>query len=122
MCGDGVQLSCDVYGSETQPVVLLLHGGGQTRHAWQRAARALQASGMCAITADQRGHGNSEWAAADENEIGHFAADVTALYRGPAAPPVIVGTSLGGLAALNRAARCRTPHEGAAAAAADASG
>lgn len=100
MRGDGVQLSCDVYGAESQPVVLLLHGGGQTRHAWQRAARALQASGMCAITADQRGHGNSEWAAADEYGIGHFAADVAALCRGLAAPPVIVGASLGGLAAL----------------------
>ena len=100
MRGDGVQLSCDVYGAETQPVVLLLHGGGQTRHAWQRAARALQASSMCAITADQRGHGNSEWAAAEEYEIGHFAADVAALCRGLPARPVIVGASLGGLAAL----------------------
>ena len=98
--GDRIQLSCDIYGAETQPVVLLLHGGGQTRHAWQRAARALQASSMCAITADQRGHGNSEWAAAEEYEIGHFAADVAALCRGLPAPPVIVGASLGGLAAL----------------------
>jgi pimeloyl-ACP methyl ester carboxylesterase len=100
MRGDGVQLSCDVYGGGSQPVVLLLHGGGQTRHAWQRAAQALQASGVCAITADQRGHGNSEWAAADEYGIGHFAADVAALCGGLAAPPVIVGASLGGLAAL----------------------
>jgi pimeloyl-ACP methyl ester carboxylesterase len=98
--GDGVQLSCDVYGAGTEPLVLLLHGGGQTRHAWQRAAQALQASGSCAITADQRGHGSSEWAAADEYEIGHFAADVVALCRELPAPPVIVGASLGGLAAL----------------------
>ena len=98
--GEGIQLSCDIYGAETQPAVLLLHGGGQTRHAWRRAARALQASGMCAITADQRGHGNSDWAAADEYEIGHFAADVAALCRRLPGSPVIVGASLGGLAAL----------------------
>ena len=98
--GEGIQLSCDIYGAETQPAVLLLHGGGQTRHAWQRAAQALQATGMCAITADQRGHGNSDWAAAEEYEIGHFAADVAALCRGLPGSPVIVGASLGGLAAL----------------------
>jgi pimeloyl-ACP methyl ester carboxylesterase len=49
---------------------------------------ALQAGGMRAITADQRGHGNSDWAAADDYEIGHFAADVAALGQGlPASPP-----------------------------------
>jgi pimeloyl-ACP methyl ester carboxylesterase len=107
--GDGVQLRCDVYGTETQPVVLLLHGGGQTRHAWQRAAQALQASGKCAITADQRGHGNSDWAAAGQYEIGYFAADVAALSRGFDAPPVIVGASLGGLAALIAVGESQAP-------------
>ena len=76
--GEGIQLSCDIYGAETQPAVLLLHGGGQTRHAWRRAARA---------------------AAAPVRDRS-FAADVAALWRRLPGSPVIVGASLGGLAAL----------------------
>jgi pimeloyl-ACP methyl ester carboxylesterase len=98
--GDGLRLSCDVYGNENSPTVLLLHGGGQTRHSWQAAAQALQATGMCAIAVDLRGHGDSDWAPADRYEIGNFASDVARICKALPAPPVIVGASLGGLAAL----------------------
>jgi pimeloyl-ACP methyl ester carboxylesterase len=100
LAGDGLRLSCDVYGNEDSPTVLLLHGGGQTRHSWQAAAQALQATGMCAIAVDLRGHGDSDWAPADRYEIGNFASDVARICTELPAPPVIVGASLGGLAAL----------------------
>jgi len=32
---DGLQIAADRWGNETNPVVILLHGGGQTRHAWK---------------------------------------------------------------------------------------
>jgi pimeloyl-ACP methyl ester carboxylesterase len=56
----GNTLVGDVFGYRG-PVVLLLHGGGQTRHAWQRTARAIAGAGMTAYAVDQRGHGDSDW-------------------------------------------------------------
>ena len=32
--GQGVELVCDIVGRWTDPAVLLLHGGGQTRFSW----------------------------------------------------------------------------------------
>jgi len=98
--GHGVELACQVYGPPSGETVLLLHGGGQTRHAWGTASAALAATGRCAVAIDLRGHGDSDWAAGNEYEIGDFAADVRSLCLGLPAAPVVVGASLGGLAAL----------------------
>jgi len=98
--GDGLGLACDVYGGENSSCVLLLPGGGQTRHSWQAAAQALEAADMRGITVDLRGHGDSDWAPADRYEISHFAADVAKVCQALPGPPVIVSVSLGGLAAL----------------------
>ena len=35
----------DVAGPQQAPTVLLMHGGGQTRHAWQGTALALAGTG-----------------------------------------------------------------------------
>lgn len=84
--------------------VLLLHGGGQTRHAWDGTARALAAAGWRALALDQRGHGDSDWSEAGAYEPGDFAADASLVARAMAAEsggaPVAVGASLGGIAAL----------------------
>ena len=53
----GNRLVADVYGDAGQPV-LLLHGGGQTRHAWRRTAEHLARAGATAYALDQRGHGD----------------------------------------------------------------
>ena len=37
----------------------MLHGGGQTRHAWTETAEALALLGWLAISVDLRGHGRS---------------------------------------------------------------
>ena len=42
--GAGLSLAADLYGDETDPPVVLLHGGGQTRHAWGGAAAAFAAA------------------------------------------------------------------------------
>ena len=44
-------------------VVLLLHGGGQTRHSWREAGPTLARDGWTAIAIDFRGHGDSDRAA-----------------------------------------------------------
>jgi pimeloyl-ACP methyl ester carboxylesterase len=100
LLGDGLRLGCDIYGDEGSSPVLLLHGGGQTRRSWHGAALALQAADMSAIAVDLRGHGDSDWAEADRYEIGHFAADVAKICEALPGPPIVVGASLGGLAAL----------------------
>lgn len=84
--------------------VLLLHGGGQTRHAWSRVARSLAEAGWHAIALDQRGHGDSEWVADKAYSFKDFGADAAMVARRIAEEqgrkPVAVGASLGGLASL----------------------
>ena len=94
-----------------EPPVLLLHGGGQTRHAWRRTAVEIARAGRMAYAVDQRGHGDSEWVADGAYRFKDFADDVAALAaeltRRHGAPPVAIGASLGGIAALLAAGRRR---------------
>lgn len=84
--------------------VLFLHGGGQTRHAWDKSLRRVAKAGFACIAVDMRGHGDSDWIDDGAYAFPDFAADVVALgeairdRHGQA--PVAVGASLGGIAAL----------------------
>jgi len=98
--GAGLCLTADVAGPEDGLPVVLLHGGGQTRHAWAGALTALAQSGHRACSVDLRGHGDSDWADDGDYEPQAFAADVLALTRSFTRPPVLVGASLGGVASL----------------------
>ncbi|GAB3150337.1 alpha/beta fold hydrolase [Amycolatopsis stemonae] len=80
--------------------VLLLHGGGQTRHSWTRTARSLAEDGWQAWTLDHRGHGDSAWSAEGHYALDDFTADLYAVTAGLDAKPVVVGASLGGRTAL----------------------
>jgi pimeloyl-ACP methyl ester carboxylesterase len=92
------------------PAVLLLHGGGQTRRAWDRTAERLREAGSRAIALDLRGHGDSDWVANGRYSNGAYFADMAAVARQIDARfgsvPAVVGASLGGLAALGAEARC----------------
>jgi pimeloyl-ACP methyl ester carboxylesterase len=98
------KLVADVFG-ETGPTVLLLHGGGQTRHAWRETGERIARAGMTAYAVDQRGHGDSEWVADGAYNFADFAADARALadelHRRNGAWPIVIGASLGGIAALH---------------------
>lgn len=96
----GVALVGDVVGAADDPPVLLLHGGGQTRHAWGGAAGALARAGFRVIALDHRGHGDSAWADDGDYDLATFADDVRAIVAQLGRAPVVVGASLGGLAAL----------------------
>ena len=50
------KLDADVFG-DNGPPVLLLHGGGQTRHAWRSTAEKLASERYTVYALDQRGHG-----------------------------------------------------------------
>ncbi|MDQ1250666.1 MAG: hypothetical protein QG597_5045, partial [Actinomycetota bacterium] len=48
--GDGITLAADYYHYDgNRPVVLLLHGGGQNRHAWSTSARRLHSCGYSVV-------------------------------------------------------------------------
>jgi len=98
--GGGIVLAGDAWGSPDGPPVLLLHGGGQTRHAWGGTAAALAGAGWRAIALDQRGHGDSTWAPDGDYRIDAFADDLRAVVAALPARPAVVGASLGGLATL----------------------
>lgn len=97
---DGNRLAADVAGDPRDPPVVLLHGGGQTRHSWGTTLAALADSGWQAYTVDLRGHGDSDWAADGDYSLDGFAGDVRAIAGSLRRPPVLVGASLGGLASL----------------------
>lgn len=105
---EGNLLVADLWDGRGHPVVLL-HGAGQTRHAWDETARRIASEGMRAITVDLRGHGQSDWVASGNYGFGDFGADAAAIFRQVAemfhAAPSAVGASLGGLSALTAEAR-----------------
>jgi pimeloyl-ACP methyl ester carboxylesterase len=96
----GLTLAADTYGDPAAPPVLFLHGGGQTRHAWGGAARAVAEAGFFAITLDHRGHGDSEWDPQGDYRVEAFVADLHAVLTQLPARPVLVGASLGGITAM----------------------
>jgi pimeloyl-ACP methyl ester carboxylesterase len=97
---DGLQLAADIGGPEDGPPVVLLHGGGQTRHSWSGTWSALVGAGWRALSVDLRGHGESDWSPEGDYSADGFARDVTAVAAAQRQPPILVGASLGGIASL----------------------
>ena len=100
---EGNKLVADVFG-DGGDVVALLHGGGQTRHAWRRTAEIMARFGMTAYAIDQRGHGDSEWVPSGAYAFLDFAADARAiaheLAKRHGKRVALAGASLGGISAL----------------------
>ncbi|MCA1655497.1 MAG: alpha/beta fold hydrolase [Pseudonocardiaceae bacterium] len=80
------------------PPILLLHAGGENRRVWSPVAARLAEAGFTALAYDQRGHGDSD--SGDADTLPPFAGDVAAMIDALAEAPIVVGASLGGLAAL----------------------
>jgi pimeloyl-ACP methyl ester carboxylesterase len=76
---DGIRLAVDAFGDPGATPVVLLHGGGQTRHSWRGTAARLAASGYLAATVDLRGHGDSDWAPDGNYALEAFALDLVAV-------------------------------------------
>jgi pimeloyl-ACP methyl ester carboxylesterase len=99
--GAGVRLVGERWGEDgPRGVVVLLHGGGQTRHSWARTAERLAVGGWAAIALDARGHGDSGWHPAHDYTLDGFIGDLLALVRTLDQAPVLVGASLGGMTSL----------------------
>ena len=99
----GNKLAADVYG-EQGDAVLLLHGGGQTRHAWRKTAEQIARESRIAYAVDLRGHGDSDWIESGAYTVNDFAADARALAdaltQRSGKRPAVIGASLGGIASL----------------------
>lgn len=94
---DGVTLAGDEWGAPDAPLVVLLHGGGQTRHAWKDVGEKLASAGYRAIAFDARGHGDSSWAADGRYDQNAMLDDLASLLHALGDPrPALVGASMGG--------------------------
>ena len=97
---NGLALVADVYGDTAAPPAVFFHGSGQTRQSWGHAAQALSAQGWRVYTVDHRGHGDSDRAPNGGYEHGDVALDILAICADLTEPPLVIGASLGGSAAL----------------------
>jgi pimeloyl-ACP methyl ester carboxylesterase len=105
----GLTIVADELGDPDAPTVILGHGGGQTRHSWDRAGHELAEAGYHVINYDLLGHGESDWEPEGDYSYARRASDlsaIAALARGPFAH---VGASLGGLSAMAAASHGSVP-------------
>ncbi len=99
--GEGLSIAADCWGRDEDPLVLLLHGGGQTRHAWKGTGEALAKAGLRTCSLDARGHGDSDWSPDGEYEQDAMVGDLVSVVEHLGDPqPVLVGASMGGGVAL----------------------
>ncbi|RSS57822.1 alpha/beta fold hydrolase [Streptomyces sp. WAC07061] len=78
------------------PTFLLLHAGGERRRVWGPVSEVLVDAGYRCVAFDQRGHGDSGGSA---RTLSAYADDVAAMVHAEPPASVVVGASLGGLAA-----------------------
>ncbi len=99
--GHGVRLAGERWdGDPNRMPVVLLHGGGQTRHSWKRTGNRLAARGRMVLALDARGHGDSEWHPEGDYTMDGFVADLLEVVTNLPQSPLLVGASLGGMTAL----------------------
>lgn len=99
-CTDGVEIVADVVGAPHLPTVVLAHGGGQTRHSWNGAMRALAKNGYRVVNYDGRGHGDSSWSPSGDYGLDQRVFDMHAVVREARGSVALVGASMGGATAM----------------------
>jgi pimeloyl-ACP methyl ester carboxylesterase len=109
VAADGVKIVGDVAGNPDAPAVVLLHGGGQTRHSWSAAVEPLRDAGYFVVNVDLRGHGDSGWSPDGEYSPTRFAGDLRTVMVDIAGPAAWVGASMGGMTAMQALAEGMNP-------------
>jgi pimeloyl-ACP methyl ester carboxylesterase len=97
---DGLKLRGDEWGDPADPPIVFAHGGGQTRHAWGKAAAVMAGEGWHTFTYDARAHGDSDWSDELHYSAEWFAQDQREIAKQVGGRPVLVGASLGGISAM----------------------
>ena len=89
-----------VWGDESRPPLILIHGTRDHARSWDRVA-AHFADRYAVYAPDLRGHGDSDWAIGGQYSIIDYVLDIHALGEAIGRPPyTIVGHSLGGAVSL----------------------
>ncbi len=87
-------------------VVLLPHGGGQSRHAWDVTAQRLHHRDYTVLAYDARGHGDSDWDPDGRYDGDRLGSDLLAVrsYADSGSPVAAMGglTILGTPCSLRR--------------------
>ena len=99
----GLNIEATALGNPDDPLVILLHGGGQTRHAWRATAEKLSQSGFYAVAIDLRGHGDSDWSEEGDYAIESYRNDLVSIIQKIGKPAFLIGASLGGMISLSTA-------------------
>ena len=100
---NGREIVASEWGDNDNPLVIMLHGGGQTRHSWKGVAAKISDLGFYVIAHDLRGHGESFW---DKNGDYTFDAhrdDLIRIIQQLGKKANLVGASLGGMVSLSLA-------------------
>jgi pimeloyl-ACP methyl ester carboxylesterase len=85
--------------------ILFLHGGGLNAHTWDVVSLMLRGRYRC-VALDQRGHGDSEWSPGSDYGMQSHLRDIEGFVsQMKLRRPVVVGQSMGGINAMNYAAR-----------------
>ena len=99
----GLNIEATSLGDSDNPLVIMLHGGGQTRHAWGATAEKLSESGFHALAIDLRGHGDSDWSESGDYAIESYRDDLISIIENLGKPAYLIGASLGGMISLSTA-------------------
>lgn len=78
----------------------MLHGGGQTRHAWRTSGPSFARAGWSVLAYDSRGHGDSDWSPSGDYSFNAMVNDLKSASELVDGQPVLVGASMGGIAAM----------------------
>jgi len=106
---DGLRLVGEETGNPEAPAVILLHGGGQTRHSWASEAGRLAEEGYRIISYDARGHGESEWSPTADYSIAAMVRDLKAVIGVVLGPYALVGASMGGMTSFSFVGNSQPP-------------
>lgn len=94
----------DIANASVHPSVLMLHGGGQTRHSWKNTGQRLANEGLHVIALDTRGHGDSDWSPHGRYAVEELCRDIVAVIAQINRPLALIGASIGALTAIVAAA------------------
>jgi non-heme chloroperoxidase len=94
-----LRLHYAVWGDDSKPPLLLVHGSRDHARSWDFVAQRM-IDRYCVYAPDLRGHGDSEWATDGDYTLDALSGDVLAITQTFDSPPALVGASLGGIASL----------------------
>ena len=95
-----LKLHYAVWGDESSPPLLLIHGNRDHARTWDQVAVQLKRE-YCVYAVDLRGHGDSQWSVGSQYSLPEFVLDVAMLGRELNRNPLtVIGHSLGGAVAL----------------------